>query len=112
MELLVFILLSYSISNIIVFGSIFSGFRNFCERLSPNFFGKLFNCMMCTPFWVGFVLSITFNLLGYGFMSPLYSLGVDSLFLVLFLDSCLASGTTWLLHTSQEMFERAFSNEV
>jgi hypothetical protein len=31
---------------------------------------------------------------------------------VLFLDSCLASGTTWLLHTSQEMFERAFSNEV
>jgi hypothetical protein len=111
MELLVFILLSYGISNIIVFGSIFSGFRNYCDVVSPNFFGKLFSCMMCTPFWVGFILSMTFNLLDYGFMSPLYGLGVENLFLVIFLDSCLTSGTTWLLHTTQEMFERAFHKD-
>lgn len=106
MEILVFILLNYGISNIIVFGSIFDGFRDFWDRVSPNFFGKLFGCMMCTPFWVGFILSLTFNLLGYSNLSPLTNSGVELVPLAIFLDGCFGSGTTWLIHTLQEMLER------
>lgn len=108
METLIFILLAYSISNIIVYGSIFEGFREFWNTHNPNFFGKLFSCMMCTPFWVGFILSLTFNLCGQSNLSPTTNLGVDVLLLSLFLDSCLSSGMVWLIHTLQEMMERSF----
>lgn len=110
MEILVFILLSYGISNIIVFGSIFEGFRDFWDRVSPSFFGKLFGCMMCTPFWVGFILSLTFNLMGYGELSPLKSIGVELIPLAIFLDGCFTSGMVWLIHTFQEMLERTHQN--
>jgi hypothetical protein len=110
METIILILITYGISNIVVYGSIFKGFRSFWERVSPNFFGKLFGCMMCTPFWVGFILSLTFQLMGYTNLSILSSHGVDNIFLSVFLDSCLVSGTTWLVHTFQEMLERV-SNE-
>lgn len=110
MGLLIFILLSYSISNIIVFGSILEGFRNFWVRVNPSFFGKLFNCMMCTPFYVGLGLSVGSYLTGLKQFSPTSSLGLDIWFLSIFLDSCLSSGTTWLIHTVQEWFERSNSN--
>jgi hypothetical protein len=111
MGLLIFILLNYGMSNIIVYGSIFNGFREFWKSVSPNFFGKLFSCMMCTPFWTGSLLSITFQLMGYNDLSPSTSYGVNNLFLSIFFDGVLASGTTWLLHTFQEMMERAFPEE-
>jgi len=101
MILLLFILLNYGISNIIVYGSIFEGFRSFWERVSPNFFGVLFNCMVCTPFWTGLILSLTFKS-----VSPFNSAGVDFIPFSIFLDGCLSSGTVWLLHTFQEMMER------
>ena len=56
MEVLLIILLTYGISNIIVFGSIFEKWRETAEIYNPKFFGKLLTCMMCTPFWVGFIL--------------------------------------------------------
>lgn len=105
MEVLVFILLSYGISNIIVHGSIFNGFREFWKSVSPNFFGVLFSCMICTPFWVGFILSTTFQLMGYDNLSPLTHYGVDNIFLSVFLDGCFASGTVFLVHIVEEWFE-------
>lgn len=111
MGLLVFILVSYGVSNIIVYGSIFKGFREFSKRISPNFFGVLFSCMMCTPFWVGVLLSTTFQIMGYDGMSPLVSGGVSNIFLSIFLDACLSSGGVWLIHNFQEMMERSFPEE-
>lgn len=106
MELLLIILLTYGISNIIVYGSIFDGLRETAEVYSPNFFGKLINCMMCTPWWVGLTLSSTAHITGYTLLSPTYGyLGIEFVPLALFLDSCLLSGTTWLLHTIQEKLE-------
>ena len=106
MELLLFILVSYGISNIIVFGSIFDGFRELMDDISPNFFGKLFSCMMCTPWWVGFFLSLGVQLSGYSQFSPFYGAGLENIYLSVFLDSCLISGTTWLIHSIQEYFEQ------
>ena len=105
MELLLIILVSYGISNIIVFGSIFEKLRNWADLVSPTFFGKLLTCMMCTPFWVGFFLSLGSYLSGYTQFSPFYNQGVECVYLSIFLDSCLLSGTTWLIHTIQEYLE-------
>ena len=65
MILVTFLLLSYGITNIAIFGSIFESWRNFCKKISPSFFGKLFSCPMCLSTWVGFTLSYT--LLTFGF---------------------------------------------
>ena len=106
MELLLIILVSYGISNVIVFGSIFESFRELMDDVSPNFFGKLFSCMMCTPWWVGFFLSLGTQLSGYTQFSPFYNYGLENIYLSIFLDACLLSGTTWLIHNVQEYFEQ------
>jgi hypothetical protein len=87
MNTLLFILITYGFSNIVVYGSIFNGFREFWKNVNPNFFGTLFSCMVCFPTWAGFFMSLTF------------------------FSGILVSGTTWLLHTGQEMMERAFQEE-
>ncbi len=105
MEILLTILVSYGISLIIVYGSIFEGLRNKADLLSPNFFGKLLSCMMCTPFWVGFGLSVGSYISGFTQFSPFFSNGLECVYISVFLDSCLLSGTTYLIHTLQEYFE-------
>ena len=105
MELLLIIFVGYSISNIIVHGSIFSKMREWSEIYNPSFFGKLFSCMMCTPFWVGFFLSLGAHLSGYTQFSPFYNYGLECIYISIFLDSCFISGTTWLIHTFQEHLE-------
>lgn len=108
MGLLIFILTCYGVSNIVVHGSIFSGFREFWKEKSPNFFGMLFTCMICFPTWVGFILSFLFQSMGYPNLSPLGSQGMDwldSYGLSIFLDGCLASGSVFVLHIIEEWFE-------
>lgn len=109
-DLLIFALMAYGITNILVYGSIFNKFRDVIgvNDENPGFFGKLFGCMMCLPFWVGIFLSLTIY-------SPTYMLDGDaSMYLIpdsmyrpftIFLDGCLTSGLVWLIHTLQEYFE-------
>lgn len=104
-----FLLLSYGITNIAVFGSIFDGWRNFWTKISPKFFGKLFACPLCLSTWVGFILSFAFLSLGY--QTPMFNYGVNNFWLCVFLDGSLTSGGVWLIHTVQECFERAFYSE-
>lgn len=110
MNTLLFILISYGLSNIIVYGSIFDGFRESLNGFSPNFWGKLVSCMMCFPTWAGFFLSLTF-------FSPTLHYGLNDLWIFpkevtsVFFDGMLASGTTWILHTFQEMMERSFPED-
>ena len=56
MNTLLFILVTYGFSNIVVYGSIFKGMRNFLKKVSPNFWGELVSCMICFPTWVGFFI--------------------------------------------------------
>lgn len=107
MSIIVSILVCYGISNIVIYGNIFSGLRDRLDLYSPNFWGKLFSCMMCLPFWVGFFLSLGAHLLNYTQFSPLSHYGLDNLYVSIFLDSCFLSATTWLVHTFQEHFEES-----
>ena len=101
-----FLLLSYGITNIAVYGSIFKGWRDFWNKVNPGFFGSLFSCPLCFSTWVGFILSFLF--LQFGYVTPMLAYGVTYLPLTIFLDGCLTSGGVWLIHTIQECFERAF----
>ena len=109
-DLIIFILVAYGASNIMVYGSIFKGFRNFVgvNDKNPNFFGKLFGCMMCLPFWWGILLSL--------FMfSPTYMIDGDAVRIItpdswvfplsVFFDGCLASGSVYALNVLVEHFE-------
>jgi hypothetical protein len=103
MNFIIFMLLSYGITNIVVFGSIFEPWRNLWDRVNPTFFGKLFNCPLCLSTWIGFTLSLVFTFLG--LYTPMTDYGLTLIPLLIFLDGCLTSGVVWLIHTIQEFFE-------
>lgn len=84
--LLYFILCSYGLTFILVYGSIFNKIRPTPES---GFLGKLFNCPLCTGFHVGWLL---FALSPY---TELFSFDFNPL--NAFLLACLSAGTTYLL---------------
>jgi hypothetical protein len=55
--LLIFSILGWSITNILINGSIFDPIRNYLIVKQP-FFSKLMTCMQCSGFWVGCFISI------------------------------------------------------
>ena len=84
MNLLIFILISYGLTQILCYGKIFDKIRP-----KTGFFGELLSCSMCTGFWVGLTLWI---------MQPLTNLyHFDNCVLTGFLLGCLSSGTSYLL---------------
>ena len=57
MDLLIYILVGWGITDILVNGSILNGIRNFCLVRIP-ILGKLFSCIQCSGFWVGILLGV------------------------------------------------------
>lgn len=100
MEIIVYFLVAYGICNIIIFSSIFKGWREFWVDKSPKIFGKLYTCMMCLPFWVGVLLSVFIFSVTYNYF------GTENKYVSYFLDGCLTSGGVWLIHTIQEKLEK------
>jgi hypothetical protein len=109
-QFLVWSTLSYGLMNIIVFGSIFKGFREFLNKWASNSlgdypfqgFGKFLSnmvaCPMCFSVWGGFFLSFVV-------WSPLnLILNVDPLF-SWFFDGVLSSGVVWAINSIIEWFE-------
>ena len=96
MEILIWILAAYGMSQILVFGAIFDKPRNWITRHS-TFFGDLLSCMMCTSTWVGFFFSLTF-------FSPTLTM-VKIEYTNVFFDGMLASGAVWSINAIIEWFE-------
>lgn len=95
--LLVWIFVSYGMTSIIVWGSIFEPLREFIKEHS-KFFGDLISCVLCTSTWVGFFLSI--------FMFSI----TDVLFNVhmpfnIFFDGMFSAGIVWAVNSIIEFFE-------
>ena len=57
MDYLIYILVGWGITDILVNGSILQGIRNYFLVQLP-FLGKLFTCVQCSGFWVGILLGI------------------------------------------------------
>jgi hypothetical protein len=101
-------IMAYGMSNILVYGSIFNGPRDFIRRKSEDelnifrnqykFLTDMLACMMCTSTWVGFF----YGLLVY---SPVHeTLGVWPIF-SWFFDGMLSSGAVWAINSIIEWFE-------
>lgn len=66
---------------------------------------------MCLGTWIGFAISAIMSYFGYSNLTPIGSIGVENIYLIVFLNGLLASGGVWLIHTVQEAFERAFTEK-
>jgi len=97
MELIIWILAAYGMTQILVYGSIFDTLRDWIKTNS-TFFGDLISCVMCTSTWVGFFFSLTF-------FSPTIEL-VSIPYSNFFFDGVLASGSVWALNSFIEWFEK------
>lgn len=111
MIILLFILICYGACNNMIYGSIFEGFRNLLSKFGTGgySFHKLFTCFMCLGTWMGFGLTYMLNYFGYIKLTPMGSMGIDNLYLVIFLNGLISAAGVWLVHTLQEALERAFA---
>ena len=107
-QLLLWMIMAYGISNILVYGSIFNGPREFINKWGSNpaapfqplgaFMSKMLACMMCCSVWVGFFYGIFLY-------SPVHELlGVTEI-VSWFFDGMLASGSVWAINSIVEWFE-------
>jgi hypothetical protein len=107
-KILTWFILSYGLMNIMVYGSIFQGFRNFFKKWGEitvipfyevgNFISGILSCPMCFSTWGGFVLSLTV-------FSPTYELFSTPLWISWFFDGILSSGAVWAINAIVEWFE-------
>jgi hypothetical protein len=107
MIMLIWLLVAYGMSNILVYGSIFQGIRDsindWGNSMLPfnrmgKFIGDLLSCMMCTSVWVGFFLSISYY-------SPSISFIKTPQWCGWFFDGILSSGAVWAINAIVEWFE-------
>ena len=107
MNLALWLIAAYGMTQIIVYGSIFKSTRYSIEKMgnaripliSPlfNFIHGIVSCMMCCSTWVGFFMSL--------FFSPFtFFIGLHPAF-GLFFDGMLASGGVWAINAIVEWFE-------
>ncbi len=89
---------AYGMTTILVYGSIFEGFRNFIGKHS-KFFGELINCPLCTSTWVGFFFSITLG----GLTNMYYDVG----YFGIFYDGMFTAGMVWIINSIIEFFEES-----
>jgi hypothetical protein len=106
-QLVLWMIMAYGLSNIVVYGSIFNGPRNFINKWGDSkyplngfgaFLSKMISCMMCFGFHCGWFLS----LLVY---SPVHELLGVNMYYSWFFDGMLASGSVWAINAIVEWFE-------
>ena len=107
-KLLAWVLLSYGLMNIMVYGSIFQGLRDFFKNLGNNpyqpfqFFFKfidgILSCPMCFSFHGGWFLSLLV-------FSPVSMLFGTPIWISWFFDGILSSGAVWAINAVVEYYE-------
>ena len=113
----IFSIVAYAISNHFVYAHgpmhIYDWIRDTAAKIHPNL-GELFQCMICFPTWVGFILSAANSLfLPYTELTP-GMIMLNTLapwWIIMIIDGFFASGIVWLIHTLQEALERSSGGE-
>ena len=107
-QLILWMIMAYGMTNIIVYGSIFSVPRNAINKASNTpkfplrgffiFLSDTIKCMMCASTWIGFFFGIFLY-------SPIHeTLGINHL-VSWFFDGMFASGSVWAINSIIEWFE-------
>lgn len=114
MNLIIWAMVAYGMTNILVYGSIFNGFRNKIHKWGNNkstpfnFLGKfisdLISCVLCTSTWIGFFLSMAY-------FSPNLEIIRLNKFLSVFFDGMLSAGLVWAINAIIEWFEENRPNK-
>lgn len=109
MIIITWFMLSYGLMNIMVYGSIFQGLRNFFQKWGENvylpfnglgkFISGILSCPMCFSTWGGFVLSLLIY-------SPTNDIFGTSLWYSWFFDGILSSGAVWAINSVIEWYEQ------
>lgn len=107
-QLLLWMVMAYGMTNIIVYGSIFNGPRNFINKMADNpntpfggffiFVSNMIKCMMCASTWIGFFYGIFLY-------SPVHEILGVTPFASWFFDGMLASGSVWAINSIIEWYE-------
>jgi hypothetical protein len=84
--LLLFILICYGMTQILVYGTIFERLR---ERIEDRFETQFMRCPMCVGFWVGVLVNSMLYVCGKPF--------ITNILIGSFLAGCLSSGTSYAL---------------
>lgn len=96
-HVLVWVFISYGMTSILVWGSIFENFRVWLKSKS-KFFGDLISCTLCTSTWVGFFLSI--------FLGSITNTFFDCFIIFdIFFDGMFSAGAVWAINSIIEFFE-------
>ena len=108
MNLVIWAMVAYGMTNILVYGSIFNGLRDAIHKwgnnpLAPfnflgNFLSGLISCVLCTSTWVGFFLSLVY------FSPNVELIGLNKI-LSVFFDGMLSAGFVWAINAIIEWFE-------
>ena len=104
-KIIIWSFVSYGMTSIIVWGSIFSNFRAWVEDKS-TFFGNLISCMLCTSTWVGFYLSVLTG----GITTEMFDLPIKPIFeffIRVFFDGMFTAGVVWAINSIIEFFEES-----
>ena len=103
LRLFVYVMISYNLSFWLVYKdgpfNIFEGFRKIIRRISPSM-GKVFECMNCTPTWIGMFLSALNAIFDptIPFTPFRLAFGVDHpWFVILVFDAIFTSGIVYLI---------------
>lgn len=107
-QLITWFIMSYGLMNIMVFGSIFEGLRDFFNRWRKNnnapfqfigeFISGILGCPMCFSFHGGWVLSLLV-------FSPSHEIFYTPNLYSWFFDGILSSGAVWAINSIIEWFE-------
>jgi hypothetical protein len=107
-QLIVWSLIAYGMTNIVVYGSIFNGPREMIRKWSEGeylfngfatFLKNMTACPMCFATWVGFFFGIFLY-------SPVHELLGVTKIASWFFDGMLASGSVWAINSIIEWFEQ------
>lgn len=107
-QLILWMIVAYGLSNIVVYGSIFNTPRNLIKKWGENnhymlsdfgkFLTNMMSCMMCFGFHCGWFLSLSIY-------SPVHKILEVSPWFSWFFDGMLASGSVWAINSIIEWFE-------
>jgi hypothetical protein len=106
-QLLLWMIMDYGISNILVYGKIFNGPRDTIKKWGEGtlplhgfgaFLTDMLACMMCASTWFGFFAGIFLY-------SPVHEMLGVSKYVSWFFDGMLASGSVWAINAIVEWFE-------
>ena len=102
-SLVLFSVVSYGMTTILVYGSIFESLRQFIHKKGEKysamkFFSELISCVLCTSTWIGFFLSVTM-------FSPTEYIYNVSLPQSIFFDGMFSAGSVWAINAIIEWFE-------